>query len=421
MGEVKQQTAKTPSTPPSLWQGFMGMDYDDMRFGAFFMAIMVYAIWGTPTPEIIGVPEIITGGLLIFATGLMRIRGIFQNTETVIWRRAAQLLFIIILPLPLIVSLFHGNAPALMMRDVIPFLYLLLPLFLYDLMRKKEGYKTFLTIIIAGMGLIFALRVLSPLLLAANFTHWSLPQPADPFYLANAPTVLFAGIFFIGMAGFEIYRADTRFAIPYAFFLLFLGFFPLAAMALILQRASMGMVVISILFLLCFSFYRRPERALLPFLTVVMVVALGWDMFEQVLDSLVHKTSVVGMNMRMQEAWAVIGEIQGSFWTVVFGKGWGATFTSPAVGGVTVNFTHNLLTTYWLKTGLVGLSLACVYLYDIGRKVFDMLFHLPVVGLAIFAPLMIDIFLYASFKSLDFGLVLLLGTLWADEVRRLKK
>ncbi len=406
--------------PHGLRHAIMDMDSYDLRFAAFFVALMVYAIWGTPTPDVIGLPEFIVGGLLVFATGLGRITAIFSETETVIWRRAAQLLFIICLPLPLIVGLFYDNDMGFAVRDIIPFLYLLLPLFLHDLMMKKEGYRPFLTIITAGVGVIFALRVLSPLLLTGQFSGWSLPQPADPFYLANAPTVLFAGLFFIGMAGFEVYRADTRFAIPYAFLLLFIGFFPLASMALIMQRASMGMVVITILFLICFSFYKRPERALLPFITVVLIAALFWDVFEHVAETLIRKNNMVGSNMRIQEAAAVIREVQGTFWAVVFGKGWGASFASPAVGGVIVNFTHNLMTTYWLKTGLIGLSLVCVYLFAIGRKVFEMLFTLPVIGLALLAPLLIDVFLYASFKSLDFGLILLLATLWADEVRRLK-
>lgn len=403
-------------------QALRRMDYDDARFGAFFMAVMVYAIWGNPTPEQVGIPEAVIGCLLVFATGIERIGEIFARRETVIWRRAAQILFIVCLPLPLIIGAVRGNGMYFAVRDVIPFLYLLLPLFLHDLMMKKGGYRPFLTIITAGIGLVLALRVLWPLLLAGNFdfSFWSLPQPADPFYLANAPTVLFAGLFFIGMAGFEIYRADTKFAVPYAFLLLVLGFFPLAAMALIMQRASMGMVVLTMAFLIVFSFYKRPERALLPFLTVVAIAYLGWDIFTGVADNLIRKNNMVGMNMRTEEAMAVIAKIKGSIWDVVFGHGWGARFESPAVGGVIVNFTHNLFTTYWLKTGLIGMSFVALYLFAIGRNVAALIFRLPVIGLALFAPLLIDVFLYASFKSLDFGLVLLLATLWAEEARLLK-
>jgi hypothetical protein len=37
-----------------------------------------------------------------------------------------------------------------------------------------------------------------------------------------------------------------------------------------------------------------------------------------------------------------------------------------------------------------------------------LVFREPVIGLALAAPIFIDVFLYASFKSLDFGLMLLL-------------
>ncbi len=124
------------------------------------------------------------------------------------------------------------------------------------------------------------------------------------------------------------------------------------------------------------------------------------------------------INMRWAEASAVIHEISASLPTMIFGKGWGATIASPAVGGVTVNFTHCLLTTYWLKTGLVGLFLALLYLFHIGVLLMRLLKVNPVMAVALGGPLAIDVLLYASFKSLDFGLVLLLVPLWAAGAAR---
>ncbi len=61
-----------------------------------------------------------------------------------------------------------------------------------------------------------------------------------------------------------------------------------------------------------------------------------------------EKTELVGVNMRWQEAAAVFDRLGDNFWAILFGRGWGATVASPAVGGMTVNFTHSLLTSYWL-------------------------------------------------------------------------
>ncbi len=90
---------------------------------------------------------------------------------------------------------------------------------------------------------------------------------------------------------------------------------------------------------------------------------------------------------------------------------------SPAVGGLTVNFTHSFLTTYWLKTGLCGLALALLYLARLGRMLASIAPRRPLLAGAMAGPLLIDVTLYASFKSLDFGLVLLLIALWAPELR----
>ncbi|MDB5491886.1 MAG: hypothetical protein JWO78_1735 [Micavibrio sp.] len=82
-----------------------------------------------------------------------------------------------------------------------------------------------------------------------------------------------------------------------------------------------------------------------------------------------------------------------------------------------VNYTHNIFTTYLLKTGLVGLLLLTLYLYGLCRPLFDLLRVRPLLALALGVPLVIDLTLYASFKSLDFGLILLLVMLAAQKLR----
>src|SRR5690606_20532715 len=101
-----------------------------------------------------------------------------------------------------------------------------------------------------------------------------------------------------------------------------------------------------------------------------------------------------------------------------FGRGFGATVQSPAVGNMTVNFTHSLLTSFWMKTGLFGLALVLAYLVGLGRVLWRGLFIHPVLAVALAVPFAIDIALYASFKSLDFGLILLLIALWQGRFDR---
>ena len=98
--------------------------------------------------------------------------------------------------------------------------------------------------------------------------------------------------------------------------------------------------------------------------------------------------------------------------SILFGKGWGATLASPAVGGMVVNYTHNLLTALWLKTGLIGLILAGLYIAGLAKGLVPLLWTNPVLAVALAVPLVIDTLLYASYKSLDFGLILLLIALY---------
>src|SRR5262249_28155118 len=125
-----------------------------------------------------------------------------------------------------------------------------------------------------------------------------------------------------------------------------------------------------------------------------------------------QKTSQVGLNMRWQEAQAVFALLDNSAWSMLFGRGWGATLVSPAVGDVPINYTHSLITTYMLKAGLSGLGLALSWLYRLGQGLVRLFPARPILAVALAGPLLIDIFLYASFKSLDFGLILFLIPLW---------
>ena len=112
--------------------------------------------------------------------------------------------------------------------------------------------------------------------------------------------------------------------------------------------------------------------------------------------------------MRLEEAQAVWLSVADSPLTLLFGQGWGATLESPAVGGIRVNYTHSILSGMLLKTGLAGLFLTVAYLAAIAVRLGRLAGSRPLLAGALAGPLLINIFFYASYKSLDFGLILLL-------------
>lgn len=383
-------------------------DRPDLRFAAFLCALFLYALCGVPTPDNPGPVEALIGLLLVVAVGFGRGVQVLNLASLRGWERAGAALLLYGLSIPCIVALLSGNAFSLVLRDLIPFIFLLLPLFLYPLTAAKEKYAPLLTAGVAGVGIAFAAR-----LLWSIFGGGRVGPGLDPFYLANAPTVMFAALICLGLAGSALYHAVTLPSLVRAGALAAFSLPPLIAMALVMQRATMGLVAGCLALWLVLAFVRNPGRAIFPFLVLVAAALAGHEILGSVYQSLLQKTAQVGFNMRGQELLAVLGSISRSIPVAVFGRGWGATFESPAVGGVAVNFTHSLLTGVLLKTGLCGLSLALLWLGTLANLAARLVWQKPVLALALTGPLVIDVFLYASYKSLDFGLVLLLVPLWA--------
>lgn len=404
------ETAARPAIPAP--------DISGLRLTALIAALTAYGIGGSPTPDAIGGAEIFTGLALVFAAGGWRAARIFNGFETGAgWEKAGFALFLYGITVPLIAGVACGNSAGGIARDLLFFIFLLLPLFLMGLCAYRRSYLVPVTVAVAGAGLLFSARVLAPVFAGVAGPVWYLRPPADPFYLANAPTVIFAFLLLAGTAGKRIYDLPGLREVAAAGLLAALSFFPLAAMALITQRASMGVIVLSAVFLSLIALWRNPRRAVLPLAVLALAAWAGWDAVNFIGGEAARKTAAVGLNMRWAEAAAVMDSMTGSPWAVLFGRGWGATVASPAVGGMTVNFTHSLLTTAFLKTGACGLALILFYVFHIIKLLWRLLWVNPVMAFALAGPLVIDTLLYASFKSLDFGLILLLAVLWGTAAK----
>lgn len=386
-------------------------DAPGWRFCAFCAALVLYAFSGSPTPDAIGTPEIITAILLILSVSPGSVIALFTWRSGEGWRNAGQILLLYGLIVPVIAGLLSGNALSLMIRDMIPFFFFLLPLLILPFTDSREEKRIVFPVLF--IGIIFSLRILLPMAGEFNFGAMS----SDPLYLSIAPTVCFAALWCAGMAGQILYGSvSLRSAVKGTGYAA-LALLPFAAMAITLQRASIGLSVMGLATLLLAAFIRAPIRVL-PVLPLLMCAVIAvWGPVSDVTGSLYQKQSVVGMNMRLQEAAAVSDTMGGSVWPVLFGRGWGATVSSPAVGGVVVNYTHSLLTAFWMKTGLAGTGLALFYLFSLAWPLLRAMRGQVVVIAAITVPFLIDTLLYASYKSLDFGLILLLAAVFGASER----
>ena len=372
-----------------------------LRFGALYLCILLYAAFGSPTPDDPGAFEGLIAMLLALAIGIGGVRtALWFKADASGYQMPARIFLLFGLSFPLAAGIFAGNAPVLIARDVVPFLFMFLPLFLGPLFANKpENFVKLLAVIVA-LGALFALRVI----IDVPF----LGQSEELFYLANMPSVLFAVMFCAGLAAQKFIESFSIEAMIKSLALLALSALCLVPIIETQQRASLGVFALSMAGLLLFYLWRSPRRTLILAGVVFCAFLPFVAEFQTVLETLSRKTQLVGINMRAAEWQAVWQAVSSNPFSLLVGQGWGATFSSPAVADIEVNFTHGLLSSLLLKTGVIGLGLGLLYLGALMRVAIRCFHVHPVVVLALAGPVLIDVLLYASFKSLDFGLVLAL-------------
>ena len=381
------------------------IDSYDYRAICFFVSCTLYATVGSPTPDNFGWAEILIGLFLALSIGVGRARdAVLQPLKNRFWKTSGQVFLIYGLSVPLLVSVLSGQGITVILRDVFPFLFLFLPMFLLPLIRARPHYFRTSLFVVLLIGFLFSLRSL-----VMHFVQGCPLWCGDELlYLENMPTVLFCCLFMIGSAMAFIMRGVTVKNIIIFAVLIALSLVPIAAMEITLQRASLGAVALYIILIYGYFIIKAPAQALSLFVVGVITLLILNISFSSAFYALWDKTAKVGLNMRPQEFEAVWTVVTASPYSFLFGIGWGGHFSSPAVGGLSVNFTHNFFSTLLLKTGVLGVIFCIAYIAGLLERLLRVILMHPVLGFALAAPILIDLTLYASFKSLDFGLVLLM-------------
>ena len=358
-----------------------------VRSIAFLLAFILYGLLSSPTPDELGWVEYSIGGLLLMGVGL----GAFALTVYGPYPASLQyhrVFFFYMLSVPLMVGVVAGYGYHDILRDILPVLCLALPLLFYIYPQHKS-------ILVFGgvfIGAMFAMRY--GLNIFPEFY-----QSAPLLYLANSPLVPFAT-----MMGFH-YLSHTDENTSWVLRGLGLGItlLGLIAMTIMMQRAPLGLTVIA-----CAGIWML-RLSLQPILMVGIAIVIGATAFifqnhiADVFVNLSYKTMTVGWNNRLEEFQAVM--MQSSLW----GQGWGAMWQSPAVADIWVRYTHNIISYYWLKAGLVGAGLAVGFVIFWGWQIMILIRHKPAIGFAVAVPFLIHVTLYTGFKTLDFAILLALA------------
>lgn len=379
-----------------------------------FAAIVIYALLGSPTPDSPGFVEVFIGIFLllaVFTAGIPKSLSVMVGHNG--YHLALQAFFLTGLILPTVAGVYLGNTRSLILRDLLAFAFLALPIFLTDKFRLHEKASSILCGILIFMGIVFCLRTLIP-----AFNIW-IPQ-GELLYLSNSPVALFAAVYLAGRLWVSLESISKMNILTVLACLSGLGIL-IAAMLLDVQRATIGAVLITWLVMAVYALIKHPKRLVLPLILIGALAAALYPVVADALHAMATKTASVGFNARVAEARAVFDALLAYPPALFVGYGWGSTFGSPAVGGLSVNYTHSLLTTMALKGGLILLALTMAVVVAGLYRIFLIFQQDRVHGLTLFWPFMIPVLLYASHKSLDFGLILLMIGVWSTDPEPLHK
>jgi hypothetical protein len=358
-----------------------------------------------PAPGRFGWREMAVGGGIVLATGI--VRPLMIGTGVMMADPRARLHDVIgtaafnyLLWVPLLRALFSGNNDEDIYRDVVPLLFLFLPILLVPggpLMHRV------LTLGLAAVGVLFVLRWWWPGLAFRQVGRLAMPEGDG--YLLNSPTVLFAAVLLPLLALERLERRPGLPSLLVAFLLCGAAAIAGAALAGAVHRAALIMALSVVVGFAAWQARRKPLLAML-LLAALAVAAVGSGQLAGTIQQIVWKTETYGLNERSAEAAAVLDQVGASWSDLLFGQGWGTLVRSPAVGDMWVSYTHSFATYMLLKTGVIGCLVTLAYVLSMAPALFGLMRADAPMAIALLPPLGLGLFAHTSFKYLCFGLLL---------------
>ncbi|BAI71958.1 hypothetical protein AZL_013200 [Azospirillum sp. B510] len=385
-------------------------------------ALFLYGGFSVPAPPSVRGAELSIGLLILLAVGwkapLAVVSGhALRAPSEAGWMPAAVAAFGWLLWVPLLRGAALGWEVTDILRDVVPLVFLFLPVLLVPALRGGGPVGTrALAAGLAVAGVLLALRWWRQ----ADWEFAAIGRRAmadGGVYLLNAPSVLFAAVALPALA-VSLLAIDGRMrSWPAAIACMAGGALCLGALAGAVHRTALGLAVLSLALIALWWISRRPWLALPLLLVLGVLVSVVGDELVGAWRQAAEKTRLTGVNARWEEGLAVIDHAVATPWTLMIGDGWGARIANPAVGGWRVGYTHTLAGYSLLKTGLLGMIALGVYLAALVRPWLRLMASDPPLALAVAPPLLMSLCLHTSFKYLDTGVLLSL-ILFAVERRK---
>lgn len=379
---------------------------DRVRGAVLCCAVGLYGFLGVPAPPALRWIELGIAGLMLVAVALSRLPmatagHALRNGPG--WKAVGTLALVWLTWVPLLRGVWLGWEPVDMMRDVVPLFFLFLPLLLVP-ERGGRGVAEVLCGALMLAGLLFVLRWWRQQ--GWEFGAFGERTLGDGrTYLLNAPAVLVAAIGFPAIA-LGLARRGGAVGWGGATLAGFAGALCLAALAGAAHRMALGIALPAVAAVGVIHARRAPWPVAFAVLMIASALILFHEAAFGVLDRLTEKTRLAGANTRMEEAEAVLRLVSASLPSLLFGEGWGALLTNPAVGDWRVSYTHTFVSYALLKTGVLGLGAFAAWLGVLAVPALRLLRANPVLALVCLPPMLVPFGLHTSFKYLDTGMLL---------------
>jgi hypothetical protein len=374
--------------------------------GGLAIALGFYGLFGVPAPGRFSWREMAVGGGLVLAIGV--IRPILVASGAMLIEPRARThdvvgtaAFNYLLWVPLLRAGIHGSDVQDIVRDVVPLMFLFLPVLL---MPTDKAGRRVLVLGIAAVGVVFALRWWGTGLAFGQVGRVVMPEGDG--YLLNSPAVLFAAVWLPLLALDRLERRPGLLSLALASLLCGAAIVAGAALAGAVHRAALVMAALA---LGCLAATQARHKPLLPTMMLAVLAvsaALAGGQVVGAIEQVATKTQTYGLNERSAEAVAVLEQVGASWSDLLLGQGWGAMVRSPAVGGMWVSYTHSFATYMLVKTGLVGCLVTLAYLASLVPGPLRLMQSDLPLAVALMPPLGLGLFAHTSFKYMCFGLLL---------------
>lgn len=398
---------------------FFSHSIDHLRTGVFFAAVVAYAVFSSSTPDSLGFPEALIACSLIFMTGITGLFGVMGGH--LLWNRVSVAPpFVYLSALGLICIPFiwgqmgQQNTIKDCLRDIIPLLYFLSPLFLLPTLRNlPDKWQQRLALGLCGIGVAFSARFMFIDIRAFRQELGHGVIPGDLNYYQMDPATLFAATFLLLTAISHL----SRMRWVTGCFLLLLSLMPIMAM---IASAVRGQLALLILALIIYALVGTTGlfRRISTWSIVVLLAILFHEQISQTAQLLWFKHQQVGFHARAAEISAVLHFAESSPLSFLLGKGWGGTIITSVVAGIPVRFVHNSGAYFLFKGGLIGTLFAFLYamwcascLFQASKTALIDEKRL-ILLLSCVAPIILHSTVETGYKMLSFGFILCIVTLF---------